>query len=109
MCVCSEPLPLDSVEMSDYASAPETGVVFQIRSPDRNIYTRVNISYVEGRQPRYMLYKGTVCCACVTCVFQHVTRLFLCDTRMLMCASACVTVCYMYFLCYEYVSELCML
>uniref|UniRef100_A0A8C1L857 Protein tyrosine phosphatase receptor type O n=1 Tax=Cyprinus carpio TaxID=7962 RepID=A0A8C1L857_CYPCA len=51
------PLPLDSVEMSDYSLAPETGVVFQIRSPDRNIYTRVNISYMEGHQPRYMLYK----------------------------------------------------
>uniref|UniRef100_A0A673FQR8 Receptor-type tyrosine-protein phosphatase O-like n=1 Tax=Sinocyclocheilus rhinocerous TaxID=307959 RepID=A0A673FQR8_9TELE len=53
----SQPLPLDSVEISDYGPAPETGVVFQIRSPDRNIYTRVNISYMEGRQPRYMLYK----------------------------------------------------
>uniref|UniRef100_A0A8C1VH76 Protein tyrosine phosphatase receptor type O n=1 Tax=Cyprinus carpio TaxID=7962 RepID=A0A8C1VH76_CYPCA len=51
------PLPLDSIEMSDYGPAPETGVVFQIHSPDRNIYTRVNISYMEGRQPRYMLYK----------------------------------------------------
>uniref|UniRef100_A0A8C1R9J0 Protein tyrosine phosphatase receptor type O n=1 Tax=Cyprinus carpio TaxID=7962 RepID=A0A8C1R9J0_CYPCA len=55
--VLTKPLPLDSVEMSDYGPAPETGVVFQIRSPDRNIYTRVNISYIEGRQPRYMLYK----------------------------------------------------
>ncbi|XP_052409994.1 receptor-type tyrosine-protein phosphatase O isoform X3 [Carassius gibelio] len=55
--VLTKPLPLDSVEMSDYSLAPETGVVFQIRSPDRNIYTRVNISYMEGRQPRYMLYK----------------------------------------------------
>uniref|UniRef100_A0A8C2ATA5 Protein tyrosine phosphatase receptor type O n=1 Tax=Cyprinus carpio TaxID=7962 RepID=A0A8C2ATA5_CYPCA len=55
--VLTKPLPLDSVEMSDYSPAPETGVVFQIRSPDRNIYTRVNISYMEGHQPRYMLYK----------------------------------------------------
>uniref|UniRef100_A0A672NIV8 protein-tyrosine-phosphatase n=1 Tax=Sinocyclocheilus grahami TaxID=75366 RepID=A0A672NIV8_SINGR len=55
--VLTKPLPLDSVEISDYGPAPETGVVFQIRSPDRNIYTRVNISYMEGRQPRYMLYK----------------------------------------------------
>uniref|UniRef100_A0A8C1L5P5 Protein tyrosine phosphatase receptor type O n=1 Tax=Cyprinus carpio TaxID=7962 RepID=A0A8C1L5P5_CYPCA len=55
--VLTKPLPLDSVEMSDYSLAPETGVVFQIRSPDRNIYTRVNISYMEGHQPRYMLYK----------------------------------------------------
>uniref|UniRef100_A0A8C1BCL2 Protein-tyrosine-phosphatase n=1 Tax=Cyprinus carpio carpio TaxID=630221 RepID=A0A8C1BCL2_CYPCA len=55
--VLTKPLPLDSVEMSDYGPAPETGVVFHIRSPDRNIYTRVNISYIEGRQPRYMLYK----------------------------------------------------
>uniref|UniRef100_A0A8C1Z4G3 Protein tyrosine phosphatase receptor type O n=1 Tax=Cyprinus carpio TaxID=7962 RepID=A0A8C1Z4G3_CYPCA len=55
--VLTKPLPLDSIEMSDYGPAPETGVVFQIHSPDRNIYTRVNISYMEGRQPRYMLYK----------------------------------------------------
>uniref|UniRef100_A0A672NWX0 Protein tyrosine phosphatase receptor type O n=1 Tax=Sinocyclocheilus grahami TaxID=75366 RepID=A0A672NWX0_SINGR len=55
--VLTKPLPLDSIEMSDYSPAPETGVMFQIRSPDRNIYTRVNISYMEGRQPRYMLYK----------------------------------------------------
>uniref|UniRef100_A0A671PNT5 Receptor-type tyrosine-protein phosphatase O-like n=1 Tax=Sinocyclocheilus anshuiensis TaxID=1608454 RepID=A0A671PNT5_9TELE len=55
--VLTKPLPLDSIEMSDYSPAPETGVVFQIRSPDRNIYTRVNISYMEGRQPHYMLYK----------------------------------------------------
>ncbi|XP_073694111.1 receptor-type tyrosine-protein phosphatase O isoform X1 [Garra rufa] len=55
--VLTKPLPLDSVEMSDYSPAPETGVVFQIRSPDRNIYTRVNISYMEGLHSRYMLYK----------------------------------------------------
>ncbi|XP_051746750.1 receptor-type tyrosine-protein phosphatase O isoform X2 [Ctenopharyngodon idella] len=55
--VLTKPLPLDSVEISDYGPSPETGVVFQIRSPDRNIYTRVNISFTEGRQQRYMLYK----------------------------------------------------
>ncbi len=81
VCVCSEPLPLDSVELSDCSPAPETGVVFQIRSPDRNIYTRVNISYMEGPQPRYMLYKGAVCYVCV-CVSARVTNTFLC---MLIC------------------------
>ncbi|XP_067283475.1 receptor-type tyrosine-protein phosphatase O isoform X3 [Pseudorasbora parva] len=55
--VLTKPLPLESVEMSDYGPSPETAVVFQIRSPARNIYTRVNISYTEGRQQRYILYK----------------------------------------------------
>ncbi|XP_073801992.1 receptor-type tyrosine-protein phosphatase O isoform X2 [Danio rerio] len=55
--IITQPLPLDSVEMWDYAPSPETAVVFQIRSPDRNIFTRVNISYTEGHQRRYMLYK----------------------------------------------------
>ncbi|XP_051546505.1 receptor-type tyrosine-protein phosphatase O-like isoform X2 [Myxocyprinus asiaticus] len=55
--VLTKPLPLDWVQISDYSAAPETGVVFHISSPKRNIYTRVNISYSEGRQQRFMLYK----------------------------------------------------
>uniref|UniRef100_A0A6Q2X3W5 Protein-tyrosine-phosphatase n=1 Tax=Esox lucius TaxID=8010 RepID=A0A6Q2X3W5_ESOLU len=37
--------------------APETGVVFEISSPENNVFSRVNISYAEGREQRYMLYK----------------------------------------------------
>lgn len=55
--VLTKPLPLDSVQILDYKPAPETGVVFEIRSPAKNIFTRVNISYAEGRDQRYMLYK----------------------------------------------------
>ncbi|XP_051544364.1 receptor-type tyrosine-protein phosphatase O-like isoform X1 [Myxocyprinus asiaticus] len=55
--ILTKPLPLDRVEISDYAASPETGVLFHISSPERNIYTRVNISYSEGRQQRFMLYK----------------------------------------------------
>lgn len=54
----SEPLPLESVHISDYQPAPETGVVFALHSPERNIYSRVNISYSEGTERRFMLYKG---------------------------------------------------
>lgn len=54
----SEPLPLESVQISDYQPAPETGVVFELRSPERNSFSRVNISYSEGREQRFMLYKG---------------------------------------------------
>ncbi|XP_057180744.1 receptor-type tyrosine-protein phosphatase O isoform X1 [Triplophysa rosa] len=53
----TEPLPLDAVHVSDYAAAPETAVVFHITSPERNIYTRVNISYTEAHHQHYMLYK----------------------------------------------------
>lgn len=54
----SEPLPLESVQISDYQPAPEIGVVFELRSPERNSFTRVNISYSEGSEQRFMLYKG---------------------------------------------------
>ncbi|XP_055046652.1 receptor-type tyrosine-protein phosphatase O isoform X2 [Misgurnus anguillicaudatus] len=53
----TKPLPLDSVQISDYGPSPETAVVFHISSPERNVYTRVNISYTEGHHQRYMLYK----------------------------------------------------
>lgn len=59
VCVCSEPLPLDAVHVSDFGPAPETAVVFHISSPEKNIYTRVNISYTEAHHRHYMLYKGT--------------------------------------------------
>ncbi|XP_026779224.3 receptor-type tyrosine-protein phosphatase O isoform X2 [Pangasianodon hypophthalmus] len=53
----TKPLPLESVQISDYQPAPETGVVFELRSPERNSFSRVNISYSEGREQRFMLYK----------------------------------------------------
>ncbi|TRY82700.1 hypothetical protein DNTS_018764 [Danionella cerebrum] len=55
--VRSEPLPLESVELWDYSVSPETAVVFHIHSPERNVYSRVNISFSEGSQRRYVLYK----------------------------------------------------
>lgn len=55
--VLTEPLPLDAVHVSDYGLAPETAVVFHISSPERNVYTRVNISYTEAHHRHYMLYK----------------------------------------------------
>ncbi|KAL2102898.1 hypothetical protein ACEWY4_002066 [Coilia grayii] len=55
--ILTKPLPLDSVLISDYKTSPETGVVFEINSPERNVFSRVNISYTEGREQRYMLYK----------------------------------------------------
>ncbi|XP_062860865.1 receptor-type tyrosine-protein phosphatase O isoform X2 [Trichomycterus rosablanca] len=53
----TKPLPLESVQISDYQPAPETGVVFELHSPERNIYSRVNISYSEGTEKHFMLYK----------------------------------------------------
>ena len=49
---------MDSAFISDYREAPETGVVFEISSPANNVFSRVNISYVEGTELRSMLYKG---------------------------------------------------
>ncbi|XP_060758858.1 receptor-type tyrosine-protein phosphatase O isoform X2 [Neoarius graeffei] len=53
----TKPLPLENVQISDYQPAPETGVVFELRSPERNSFSRVNISYSEGGEQRFMLYK----------------------------------------------------
>ncbi|KAK2832490.1 hypothetical protein Q7C36_015952 [Tachysurus vachellii] len=53
----TKPLPLQSVQISDYQPDPETGVVFELRWPERNSFSRVNISYSEGREQRFMLYK----------------------------------------------------
>ncbi|XP_076862509.1 receptor-type tyrosine-protein phosphatase O isoform X2 [Brachyhypopomus gauderio] len=53
----TKPRPLDNVQILDYRPSPETGVVFEISSPERNTFSRVNISYSEGREQRSMLYK----------------------------------------------------
>lgn len=55
--VLTKPLPLHSVRISDYKESPETGVVFQIGPPPGNVFSRVNISYTEGQERRFMLYK----------------------------------------------------
>lgn len=55
--VLTKPLPLHSVQISDYKESPETGVVFQIEPPAGNVFSRVNISYTEGQERRSMLYK----------------------------------------------------
>lgn len=57
--VSSEPLPVTSAQILDYKESPETGVVFQIESPRGNVFSRVNISFTEGQERRYMLYKGS--------------------------------------------------
>ncbi|XP_077356366.1 receptor-type tyrosine-protein phosphatase O isoform X2 [Festucalex cinctus] len=53
----TRPLPVSSVQISDYKDSPETGVVFDIDTPTGNIFSRVNISYSEGSERRSMLYK----------------------------------------------------
>lgn len=54
-----EPLPVTSVSIYDYKPSPETGVLFEIHYPEKyNVFTRVNISYWEGKDFRTMLYKG---------------------------------------------------
>ncbi|CAL8323062.1 unnamed protein product [Lota lota] len=57
VALLTRPLPVDSAFISDYREAPETGVVFEISSPANNVFSRVNISYVEGTELRSMLYK----------------------------------------------------
>lgn len=54
----SEPLPVHSAHILDYKESPETGVVFDIEPPAETIFSRVNISYMEGEERRSMLYKG---------------------------------------------------
>lgn len=55
----AEPLPVTSVSIYDYKPSPETGVLFEIHYPEKyNVFTRVNISYWEGKEFRTMLYKG---------------------------------------------------
>ncbi|XP_058480724.1 receptor-type tyrosine-protein phosphatase O isoform X2 [Solea solea] len=55
--VLTKPLPVVSVQISDYKESPETGVVFEIESPTGNVFSRVNISFTEGQERRWMLYK----------------------------------------------------
>uniref|UniRef100_A0A4W6G2Z2 Protein tyrosine phosphatase receptor type O n=1 Tax=Lates calcarifer TaxID=8187 RepID=A0A4W6G2Z2_LATCA len=55
--VLTKPLPVRSVQISDYRESPETGVVFEIDPPAGNVFSRVNISYTEGQERRSMLYK----------------------------------------------------
>ncbi|KAK2882794.1 receptor-type tyrosine-protein phosphatase O isoform X1 [Channa argus] len=55
--VLTKPLPLGNVQITDYRESPETGVVFQIDTPPRNVFSRVNISFTEGQERRSMLYK----------------------------------------------------
>uniref|UniRef100_A0A3Q2PCA0 Protein tyrosine phosphatase receptor type O n=1 Tax=Fundulus heteroclitus TaxID=8078 RepID=A0A3Q2PCA0_FUNHE len=55
--VLTKPLPVRAAYISDYKEAPETGVVFDIDPPIRTVFSRVNISYTEGQERRYMLYK----------------------------------------------------
>ncbi|KAJ3612337.1 hypothetical protein NHX12_020613, partial [Muraenolepis orangiensis] len=57
VALLTRPLAVDTALISDYREAPETGVVFEISSPANNAFSRVNISYVEGTEPRSMLYK----------------------------------------------------
>jgi len=50
---------VSSVSIYDYKPSPETGVLFEIQYPEKyNVFTRVNISYWEGKDYRTMLYKG---------------------------------------------------
>ncbi|XP_064417100.1 receptor-type tyrosine-protein phosphatase O [Latimeria chalumnae] len=58
IAVLTKPLPVNSVFIFDYKSSPETGVIFEIQYPEKyNVFVRVNISYLEGKQFRSMLYK----------------------------------------------------
>ncbi|XP_067997975.1 receptor-type tyrosine-protein phosphatase O [Melanerpes formicivorus] len=56
--VLTKPLPVSSVSIYDYKPSPETGVLFEIQYPEKyNVFTRVNISYWEGKDYRTILYK----------------------------------------------------
>ncbi|TMS01525.1 hypothetical protein E3U43_009293 [Larimichthys crocea] len=55
--VLTKPLPVLTAHISDYKESPETGVVFEIEPPAGNVFSRVNISYIEGQERRSMLYK----------------------------------------------------
>ncbi|NXI20653.1 PTPRO phosphatase, partial [Irena cyanogastra] len=56
--VLTKPLPVSNVSIYDYKPSPETGVLFEIQYPEKyNVFTRVNISYWEGKYYRTMLYK----------------------------------------------------
>ncbi|MBN3286255.1 PTPRO phosphatase, partial [Polyodon spathula] len=56
--VLTKPLPVTSVSIHDYKPSPEKGVIFEIKYPEKfNVFTRVNISYFEDKEPRSVLYK----------------------------------------------------
>ncbi|XP_029017553.1 receptor-type tyrosine-protein phosphatase O isoform X2 [Betta splendens] len=55
--VLTKPLPVRAVQISDYKESPETGVVFEIDTAARNVFSRVNITFTEGQERRSMLYK----------------------------------------------------
>ncbi|KAH0617104.1 hypothetical protein JD844_028760, partial [Phrynosoma platyrhinos] len=56
--VLTKPLPVTNVSIYDYKPSPETGVLFEIQYPEKyNVFTRVNISYWEGKDYRTLLYK----------------------------------------------------
>ncbi|XP_018107293.1 receptor-type tyrosine-protein phosphatase O isoform X2 [Xenopus laevis] len=56
--VLTKPLPVSHVTIHDYKPSPQTGVVFQVQFPEKfNVFSRVNISYWEGRHFRTVLYK----------------------------------------------------
>ncbi|XP_020512116.2 receptor-type tyrosine-protein phosphatase O isoform X2 [Labrus bergylta] len=57
LSVLTKPLPVRSAHIADFKDSPETGVVFQIDPPPGNVFSRVNISFTEGHERRYMLYK----------------------------------------------------
>uniref|UniRef100_A0A8C5WQL9 Fibronectin type-III domain-containing protein n=2 Tax=Laticauda laticaudata TaxID=8630 RepID=A0A8C5WQL9_LATLA len=58
LTVLTKPLPVTNVSIYDYKPSPETEVLFEIQYPEKyNVFTRVNISYWEGREYRTMLYK----------------------------------------------------
>ncbi|XP_041111287.1 receptor-type tyrosine-protein phosphatase O-like [Polyodon spathula] len=56
--VLTKPLPVTNVLIHDYKPSPEKGVIFEIKYPEKfNVFTRVNISYLEDKEQRSMLYK----------------------------------------------------
>ncbi|XP_077565336.1 receptor-type tyrosine-protein phosphatase O isoform X2 [Stigmatopora nigra] len=56
--VLTKPLPVSSVQISDYGESPESAAaVFQIQTPVGNVFSRVNISYSEGSERHSILYK----------------------------------------------------
>ncbi|KAM6436934.1 receptor-type tyrosine-protein phosphatase O isoform 3-T4 [Liasis olivaceus] len=58
LTVLTKPLPVTRVSIYDYIPSPETEVLFEIQYPEKyNVFTRVNISYWEGKEYRTMLYK----------------------------------------------------
>ncbi|XP_068162464.1 receptor-type tyrosine-protein phosphatase O isoform X2 [Antennarius striatus] len=55
--VLTKPLPVVSAHILDLKASPETGVVFEVEAPPGSVFSRVNISYSEGGERRWMLYK----------------------------------------------------